>query len=185
MSEPANNNQRDAVQVHIFIDLDGVLADFVGHARAHGKFTADGRTKWSELDYQWWSTMPAYPGAKEFYDAAVKLGGVRFLSAPIPAEECFSGKARWVQDFVPERGRFILRDLILCAGADKGYLAAANRILIDDRRDNISDWVAAGGIGIHHNGDFKVTLQKLQDAVRMLSAAPKPQQKPRSSGPKP
>jgi hypothetical protein len=161
MSEPANNNKRDASQIHIFIDLDGVIADFDAHARTQGKYDAAGKVKWDELDYQWWATMPIFPGAKDFYDAALKLGEVRFLTAPIVSEECFSGKARWIQNFVPERGKFILRDLILCAGADKGYLAGANRILVDDRQDNVKDWVDAGGIGIHHNGDFRETMKKL------------------------
>jgi hypothetical protein len=186
MLAPANNNKRDASQIHIFIDLDGVLADFDAHARAHGKYTSDGRTKWDELDYQWWSTMPVYPGAKAFYDAALKLGEVRFLSAPAANEGCFSGKAHWVQGFLPEHGKFAMKELIICAARDKHYLAGANRILIDDRQNNIKDWVDAGGIGIHHNGDFMATLQKLQDVLKTIAAAPKPQQKPRRpSGPKP
>jgi hypothetical protein len=179
MSTPANN----PAQIHIFIDLDGVLADFDRHARAHGKYDASGNVKWEELDYQWWVTMPACAGAKVFYDAAKKLGIVKFLTAPVKSEECFSGKAHWIQDFVPERGKFALMDLIICPSADKGYLAAANRILIDDRQNNIQDWINAGGIGIHHTGDFKETMQKLQDALAKLPA-PKKNTKPNPPGPK-
>jgi len=181
MPEAANNNAHDANQIHIFIDLDGVIADFDGHARAQGKYDQAGKAKWDELDYQWWATMPACAGAKEFYDAATKLGVVKFLTAPVLSEECFSGKARWIQDFVPERGKFILGDLII--GSDKSYLAGARRILIDDRLNNVKEWVDAGGIGIHHDGDFKETLKKLQDALAKL-AGPKKNAAPRSSGPK-
>jgi hypothetical protein len=185
MSNPVNNPAAGVPQIHIFIDLDGVIADFDAHARVQGKYDPAGKVKWDELDYQWWATMPVCAGAKEFYDAAQKLGVVKFLTAPVLSEECFSGKAHWIQNFVPERGKFILLDLIICPSADKGYLAGSSRILVDDRQNNVKDWVEAGGIGIHHNGDFKETLQKLNDALKTLAAAPKPQQKPRPSGPKP
>lgn len=142
-----------------------MLADFESHMHTHGKADAKGSPRWAELDYNWWVTMPAYAGAKAFYDVARKLGTVKFLTGPTLSEECFSGKARWVQTFVPERGKYALEDLIICPAADKQYLAASGRILIDDRIGNIQRWQAAGGIGIHHAGDFNVTLQVLRNAI--------------------
>lgn len=171
------NNSRT---VRIFIDLDGVLADFDLHLRQEGKRAPDGKPNWDELDYAWWSTIPLCVGAKNFYDEACKMGATKFLTAPVLDEECFSGKARWVQDFVPERGKDILKDLIVCPSTDKYLLAKPGHILVDDRESNIKDWVAAGGIGIHHKGDFTETLQKLKDAVAAISApAAKPARKPR------
>ena len=80
---------------------------------------------------------------------------------------------------LPERGRFALLDLIICRGSDKSYLARSNHILVDDREKNIREWEAAGGIGIHHTGNFKETMEKLQAAVKTLApsvnpAPPKP-----------
>ncbi len=157
---------------HIFFDLDGVLGDFDGHAKAQGKYDDKGKLAWDALDYRWYATMPVYDGAKALYDAACKLGVTKFLTGPILNEECYSGKARWIQNFVSERGRFILNDLIICPSGDKHYLARAGRILIDDRAKNIEEWVAAGGIGVHHTGDFAETLKKLKAAV--AACAPKP-----------
>ncbi|MBU6475626.1 MAG: hypothetical protein KGQ70_06645 [Alphaproteobacteria bacterium] len=122
--------------------------------------------------------MPPCDGAKEFYDAACKLGPVKFLTAPVLSEGCFSGKAAWVQSFVPERGREALKDLIICPGADKYFIAAPGRILIDDREKNVREWSAAGGISIHHKGDFAETLEALRKAVAALDA---PSQKPRAA----
>lgn len=156
--------------VHIFLDLDGVMADFDRHAHEQGKYDSKNKLKWDELDYQWWSTMPAFEGARGFYDAVKKLGTVRFLTAPVLTEGCFSGKAAWVQKFLPERGKSAMKDLIICAGIDKKLLARPHHILVDDREANIKDWVAAGGIGILHEGDFTVTLQKLEDAIANLPA---------------
>ena len=41
-------------------------------------------------------------------------------------------------------------DVILVNKKDKQLYAGENKILIDDRTDNISDWKNAGGIGILH-----------------------------------
>ncbi len=170
MPSQTAHNQNSANHAHIFLDLDGVLADFELHAQQEKKYTPTGKIDYDALDYKWWSTMPAFDGAKEFYDAARKMGVVKFLTGPIANEECFSGKAHWVQTFVPERGKKILKDLIICASADKAYLARPNHILIDDRIDNIKAWQAAGGIGIHHTGDFGETMKKLQEAIATLAA---------------
>ena len=53
-------------------------------------------------------------------------------------------------------------DLIICPSKDKGFLAGEGRILIDDREQNIKDWENAGGVGIHHKGNFDETLKALQ-----------------------
>jgi hypothetical protein len=182
MSEPSAQNQNSTNQPHIFLDLDGVLADFDLHAHQENKIGPDGKLKYDELDYKWWSTMPAFEGAREFYDAARKLGIVKFLTGPMMSEECFSGKAHWVQEFVPERGKFILKDLIICPSSDKAYLARANHILVDDREENVRAWEAAGGVGIHHTGNLDDTMKKLQDAVAKLSAPPLAVKKPNSGG---
>ena len=157
------------MQPHIFLDLDGVMADFDPHAEKQGKKTADGKVKWNEIDFNWWVTMPACAGAREFYDAAKKSGTVKFLTAPPLNTESFSGKATWVENFLPERGKFALKDLIICPSSDKHYLAKPNHILVDDRIKNVKEWIAAGGIGIHHKGDFKETLKALELAVNKLT----------------
>ena len=130
-------------QFHIFLDLDGVLADFQRHAEQQNKISSDGKIKREELDYNWWVTIPSCEGAREFYDAVQKMGIVKFLTGPMLNEECFSGKARWVQNFVPEKGKFILHDLIICSSKDKAYLARAQHILVDDRAENIRAWEEA------------------------------------------
>jgi hypothetical protein len=175
--QPAEN-QNKAILPHIFLDLDGVLSDFDLHKRQEGKTLPGGATNYNALDYKWWSTMPVFDGAKEFYDAARKLGVVKFLTGPVPHEDCFAGKAHWVRNFVPERGKNILKDLIICSSGDKQFLARPNHILVDDRIANINEWRAAGGIGIHHTGDFAETMKQLQAAVAQITT-PAPVTKPR------
>jgi hypothetical protein len=159
----------------IFVDLDGVLGDFDTHARVHAKYDAKGSPKWEELDTFWWSTMPAYDGMREFYDGLNDYGNVRILTSPTMSVDCYQGKAEWVQANWPEKGKFALGDLIICRSTDKHFLARPNHILIDDRIANINDWVAAGGIGIHHTGDYADTMRRVKEAIDDFKKGKKPQ----------
>jgi hypothetical protein len=146
----------------------GVLADFEGHAHAEDKFKPNGRIDYDALDYSWWATMPAYEGARAFYDAACATAPTRFLTGPVLSEDCYAGKAHWVQGFVPERGKFVLEDLVICDSKSKFLLAAPNRILVDDRISNVKEWEEAGGIGILHTGNFAETLAKVKESVAKI-----------------
>ena len=169
MADKKTAGRQGASFARVFLDIDGVIADFDAHAKAKGKTTAEGRMNWDTLDYQWWVTMPAFTGAKGFYDALAAQAPVTFLTAPVLSEDCFSGKAKWVQNFVPEKGRWILMDLIICPSQDKKNLAAPNAILIDDREMNVREWTEAGGIGIHHKGDYAQTLAEVKKALDGLA----------------
>lgn len=150
----------------IFLDLDGVVADFESHAHSQNKYhQVTGKLDREALDHQWWSTIPVFDGARAFYAALQKIGPVKFLTGPMLHSGCHSGKAEWIQSFDAERGKWALRDLIICPSTDKHFLAGPNRILIDDRKNNIADWRLAGGIAILHTGDFDATLQAVHRAL--------------------
>lgn len=172
-------------EFHIFLDMDGVIADFDSHARAHGKYDDSGTPRWDELDLQWWRSIPPFDGAREFYMELRKAGAVKFLTAPVPATDCFTGKAEWVQTFLPDRARFALLDLIICHASAKAFMAAPKHILIDDRQKNIDEWVRAGGIGILHSGDYADTLARMKEAIASARQAPKAPQPPKPPVPKP
>jgi 5'(3')-deoxyribonucleotidase len=171
MTKPAANHNAETPAVTIFIDLDGVLADFDTHAQAQGKIKADGKTDYDALDTEWWRTMPAFDGAVEFLKDLKKEGQTKFLTGPMVSPECHYGKAQWITNFEPGRGKWALMDLIICPSKDKRFLAAEDRILVDDRIGNIKDWEAAGGVGIHHTGDFADTLARTQKAAAKIRAA--------------
>ena len=178
MSDTSKKIASDVNQIRIFLDLDGVMADFDRHANEQEKRHDNGDMKWDELDHQWWVTMPACEGAKDFYDAVRKMSIVKFLTAPSLDVDSFSGKAGWIQKFLPERGKFALKDLILCSAGDKHCFAKPHHILIDDRIKNIEEWNAAGGIGIHHKGDFKETMKTLELAIEKLTITAKAKSAP-------
>jgi hypothetical protein len=172
----------------VFLDIDGVLSDFDAHAKAHNAIKSDGKFNYDALDFKWWSTIPVVSGARAFYDAlqATEID-VKFLTGPMVSVECFGGKASWLQNqFLPDRGKWALTDLIICHSKRKDLLAGVGRVLIDDTLANVQAWEAAGGIGIHHKGCFKETTQELKartglDLKSFVQDAPKktPALKPR------
>lgn len=145
-------------EFQIFVDMDGVLSDFVKHAFAQDKMDAKGDPKWNELDYNWWVTMPAFEGMKEFYAALKKTAATRILTAPSVSDECFRAKAEWVKNHWDQ---WMLKSLIICSASDKQFLARPNHILIDDRQKNVDEWREAGGIAILHTGDYAATLKQV------------------------
>jgi hypothetical protein len=174
--------------IAIYCDIDGVLTDFDGHARAQGKLLPDGSNNWDAMDYDWWRTMPAYAGAQDFYRALHRIAPTKLLTAPTLSTGCFAGKAVWAESFLPERGKFLLKDLIICNADSKEAFARPKSILIDDRAKNVDAWVRAGGIGILHAGDYAQTLAQVRAAVAAIRAdaapeAPKPDVPPRAAPP--
>ena len=158
-------NNRHLNGYTVFFDIDGVLGDFDHHLDAHALRGADGNPRWNEVSAAWWQTMPFMPGAQDFFMRVAAKLETRFLTAPTLSTDCFTGKATWVQTFLPHEGKGAIKRLIIAPSSDKAYLAGPTRILIDDRKKNIDEWVAAGGIGIHFTGDFAAVERALQTAV--------------------
>lgn len=170
----------------VFFDIDGVLGDFDRHLDAHGLRAADGNPRWNALSLSWWQSMPFIAGAQDVFTRVASVVPTRFLTAPTLSVECFTGKASWVQMFLPQEGKGALKRLIIAPSSDKAYLAGPTRILIDDREKNIREWVAAGGIGIHFTGDFAAVERALIAAVPglVLPAVAQPPAQPNSSAPR-
>ena len=143
----------------VFVDLDGVVADFVGGVcRLHGidtpKFNGEydiGKVMgmsttefWGHLDSDetFWADLGKTSEADEimsFLEGAVGEKNIYFLSSPALNPACHSGKATWVKEHY---GGYINR-LILCG--HKHFLASRGRLLIDDNERNCKRFAAAGG----------------------------------------
>lgn len=140
----------------ILLDVDGVLADFVGAAlKAHGRdgpvsrydfwqdwgITAD--TFWEPLrGRDFWRTIRPYPWAKVLLAELRKLGTVYIATAPNRDPECIAAKLWWLK-----RHLNVLSDDVMC-GKHKWLMASPSTILIDDGEHNVSAFVAAGGKAI-------------------------------------
>lgn len=172
-AQPACNDNTDYM---IFLDIDGVLADFDSHLDTQNKRTAKGGPDFDRLDHNWFATIPVFEGAQDFHKEMTKLGEVNFLTAPTMDPGCHSGKAEWLTTkFLPKmddgkfekgRGKFALGNLMIVPKRLKMLFAQPNRILVDDTLANVESWIEAGGIGVHHKGDFAETLQAVKDAIK-------------------
>lgn len=154
-------------QYKIYCDMDGVLADFdkrfkdlnPEHLSAAQYQTKYGIEKfWNFIDEEnkvkFWVGIPWMPDGKQLWDY-IKDKQPTLLSAPSRKPASRLGKRLWVKNNIPGT------PLILAAADKKQNYSGRNKILIDDRLDNIEQWVSQGGIGILHTS-AQDTIQQLK-----------------------
>ena len=161
------NEVAEATKYKIFSDMDGVLTDFNASfkKRADGIAPSDyekkfGKDKfWELIDGEgvgYWVGMPWMEDGKQYWDY-IKNYDTELLSSPSRSSTSRLGKRLWVRNNMPGI------KLTLAQAAKKQNYAAPNHILIDDRKSNIDQWIAQGGIGILHTSasDTISQLKKL------------------------
>lgn len=152
----------------IFIDMDGVVADFTKAALALHSIEEDPWTKkdnlgvysmekllnistndfWKKIDKatcSFWRNLPLTEDAESLMAIirnSFEEDKIFFLSSPAMDPSCYKGKVEWIRKHYPK----FERRLILTS--HKYLLAREDRILIDDADKNINLWIAAGGKGI-------------------------------------
>lgn len=152
----------------IYVDLDGVLADF--HARAEEIWGAPVPTDslltnndafWKKMqtvprlyrDLPWMSDGQKLWKYVSGYEPTILTAIPRTSSVPHAADD----KRHWV---TTRLGRDV--PVIISPNTkSKQMHAEPGTVLIDDRPDTIERWNAAGGMGIHHK-NTKTTIQQLQ-----------------------
>lgn len=148
----------------IFVDMDGVLVDFVSTAMQvnGGQYDAAswpakewsiakvlGITEeafWKAID-EWgrdfWEHLAEHSWAGGLLEACSTISAsVAILSSPSRSPDCHAGKKAWMDRHCPDY------KLILCDSSQKHLLARPGRLLIDDNDDNVRRWREAGGKAI-------------------------------------
>lgn len=135
----------------LYIDLDGVLADF---ATAYAAIT--GERPDTKLDNVDWEKVIAVPGfytklppmpdmlalwehVKDWPDVVVLTG------VPKKVPEAAADKRAWVTKYLGEHVK-----VIACFSAEKALYAKPGDILVDDWEKYRAKWLAAGGVWITH-----------------------------------
>ena len=158
----------------IYCDLDSTLSDFESRFEHFTGLRCDEWRKradkefgekiakqkfWDIIDNQvgkrYWAGMSWVQGGQELWDYIKQYNPI-ILTAPSFHDSSVEGKTMWVQDNL---GDF---EIIFRQAKDKAEFAGPNKILIDDSKDNISDWKSKNGIGILYTGEAQDTIRQLQ-----------------------
>lgn len=147
----------------IYLDVDGVLADFAGAAlAAHGKPRADRNTLaswdiaghcgvsedsfWAPLESShFWQSLDLLPQAHDvvrYCEGFAGPEGVCLLTSPRLCGGAYAGRLNWIRHHFP---RFLHRHLM---GPAKQFAAGQGFVLIDDNEPNVEAFRRAGGWAI-------------------------------------
>ena len=151
----------------LLLDMDGVLADFLGGALTvlNKKFNRDITIeeyatkfgKWETYDYygitikQFWNTihhkknfwynLEPLPWAKELYEFLSSIGHVTIVTSPSADPRCALEKLRWLKKHLDIRSEAVFI-------GQRKYLMAGNGLLIDDYYANVENFRRFGGEAI-------------------------------------
>lgn len=170
---------KNKTELKIYLDLDGCIVDFLRAVSSMAGLTIVTHEEWSKYGKQYWPDILALrekfwayldwtPEGKELLYGILNVGIPTILSAyPSRATEdnvhyAVNGKRLWLDKNIPDNVvDEIVANSIIVKAIDKQLYAAPDAILIDDSTKNIEQWIAAGGIGILHEGDAARTLAEL------------------------
>jgi len=168
----------------IFVDLDGVLADFISAAitAAELPITADQVQHWNffqeYLDEEefskridntmyFWDDLPVYPWAHELVEYLKTKGDIVYCTSPGNHDEAATGKLNWLRrhGFLSKHSKnYVLTHY-------KWLLAGRDRILVDDSDDQSYRFVNMGGHSVvfPQKWNMKVGWASDVSAQRMMS----------------
>lgn len=137
-------------KMQVFVDLDGVLADFDAHHETLFGFRPD--KKANDVDWKqirrarnFYLGIPPMPDMQQLWDYVARLSPIVLTGIPSSIPEAASNKKEWV-------ARHIGKDVEVrcCLSKEKCLHASSGDILIDDWEKYRSLWIAAGGRWITH-----------------------------------
>lgn len=152
----------------LYLDCDGVLADFVSYTKEH-VFDGLKPPEWELIHgtERFWDVIGEHE--RLYYklplmtDAMVLYNAVKHLD-PIILTGCHNGdfgradKEDWVLEKFGAHQR-----IITCESKDKAIYCKPGDVIVDDYPKHRSVWEAAGGIWIHHDNarDSIIELKKI------------------------
>ena len=148
----------------LFLDCDGVLADFDAGAtellglsphafeESHGS-----REFWRRLARapDFYGSLPIMPDARQLFDAVAHLDPIILTGLPL-GNWAAPQKVRWADRHFPGTR------IITCMARDKYRHMKGADVLVDDRANHRGKWEDAGGIFVHHR-DAQSSLKQLAE----------------------
>lgn len=156
----------------VYLDMDGVIADFFAEAVKHSDDSARG---WRNMEFRdadrvlkrvrntpdFFLNIPAFPMANTLVQSIVNITGeCRIMSSPLAGyPSCEEEKAAWLDVNI----RYDFDEVVF---TESKYKYAEGNILIDDYGWNVRKWESHGGYGIKWQADE----DKISDAIIPLKA---------------
>lgn len=158
----------------LYLDLDGVFADFESHVCAvlgtHPS-NIDDEEMWTRLHavQGFYRNIPAMLGAGRLWAAVVDFQPVFLTGIPKPKRNmpfAAQEKILWV---AKQYGDHV--GVITCIAADKAKFCKPGDVLLDDRDINASKWRNAGGVFIQHDPyNIERSIQAVNAAMQLEDA---------------
>ena len=158
-------SQKTKYRPEVFLDMDGVLADFFseyavlaglppGSTYRDVPPAKNSPTLDKMIGTDFFYRLPKFGSADTLVAMVVKFfGSYNICSSPLRGDHENSGvqKARWIKEHLNPQPKQIYIE----SRKEKHAVQpdGTPNILIDDRKDNIIKWEAAGGIGIKYQAD--------------------------------
>lgn len=151
----------------IYCDMDGVLTDFQKRFEHFtGMLPKEYENKygtagfWNLIDVEvgikFWSDMDWMPEGKRLWSFIEKYNP-DLLTSPSKDDGSRLGKKLWVRENLTP-----LPNVIFSYSKDKQRYANSNSILIDDKKSNINEWIARGGIALRcKDGNIDPIIESL------------------------
>lgn len=136
----------------LFLDCDGVLADFDSYATDYFGMNprvyeekVGSKQFWQELEAKgnFYRDLPLMHDARGLVDAVAHLRPTILTGSP-RGDWARQQKMDWAREHFPEL------DIIVCRSADKWKYSEPGDVIIDDWNQYRHCWIAAGGIWITH-----------------------------------
>ena len=178
LSELTSINEEKGKPI-VFVDMDGVLADFFG---AWAKL--DGKDHYKDIDDPeaklqlvrehptFWIDLPMLSGANKLMSAIKKYAGsYNICSKPLEGDPNSEPQKRlWVKKHL---SKFAPNEVFLTHNKAAHALQTDGtpNILIDDFGKNIKAWEEAGGIGIKHDNEtVDQSIEKLKSSLSQTTS---------------
>ncbi len=152
----------------VYLDLDGVLVNFVKgvcnaldkHYRCSNRGWPTDYTFWNEwpditfdavnaaCNTEFWSSLDWMHDGQDIQAIVARhfrLDQIYLVTQPMPNVESATGKWLWVKHNLP---KYYSRMITAPAGVPKALLAKPDTLLIDDKDENIDEFILAGGQGL-------------------------------------
>jgi 5'(3')-deoxyribonucleotidase len=150
---------RKEKEMKVYLDMDGVIADFFAEAVRHSQDSGRG---WRNMEFRdadrvlkrirktpdFFLTLPAFPMANTLVQSIVNItGSCRILSSPLAGyDKCEMEKRAWLAENI----HYDFDEIIF---SDNKPQYAQGNILIDDYGYNVRNWELNGGYGIKYQAD--------------------------------